>query len=197
MVWNAVEGAKPDVPLWHFAEPSGDRKSARLAARRKAHPSIIKVAKTKEGAHEMEKSVSMTETEEPGPLMETEPLAEEPLIETPERATKVIVEPAKLLTAKKVSIDSKQIMSEVLMGNSPIVMPRTPRLARRAMKDLFNTFTDADTISRSGFKEALRSAGRRPKANIVNAVFRSLDVDGNGQIEFDEFANGLSQLSQC
>uniref|UniRef100_A0A7S3Z607 EF-hand domain-containing protein n=1 Tax=Lotharella globosa TaxID=91324 RepID=A0A7S3Z607_9EUKA len=151
------------------------------------------------GHRKMDKS-ALKEIDQPS--METEP-TEGPLVETPDEpillTPEISVEPAKPMKPEKpeaVSVDSKQVMSNMLFGDSPVIMPRTPRLARRAMKDLFNTFTDADSISRSGFKEALRLVGRRPKANNINAVFTSLDSDGNGHIEFDEFANGLSQLSQ-
>eukprot|EP00466_Bigelowiella_natans_P000362 jgi/Bigna1/84903/estExt_fgenesh1_pg.C_10329 len=88
-------------------------------------------------------------------------------------------------------------MSHVLLGDNHLDFPKTPRLAERKQKKIFRDFSsNSDKISRSAFKKALSKAGRRPKANLLNSVFCSLDINKNGSIEFEEFQRGLHQLSQ-
>jgi len=43
-------------------------------------------------------------------------------------------------------------------------------------------------ISKGELESALKKLGKKPKKSKVDAVFTTLDVNGDGRIDFDEFA---------
>lgn len=60
---------------------------------------------------------------------------------------------------------------------------------KQELKELFHQFdTDkSGTIDKTELAAILKAMGKRPQKAKVDALFETLDVDGNGSLEFDEF----------
>mmetsp|Transcript_28654 Transcript_28654/g.39989 ORF Transcript_28654/g.39989 Transcript_28654/m.39989 type:complete len:249 (+) Transcript_28654:67-813(+) len=89
-------------------------------------------------------------------------------------------------------------MTHMLLGEyGRNIFPKTPRLAERVERKLFQRFSpNMEKISRSAFKTTLSKAGMRPKADAINSVFCSLDIDKDGAINYKEFSYGLAKIKE-
>jgi len=64
------------------------------------------------------------------------------------------------------------------------------RLFEQKLREVFRSFdtNGNNVITKVELEQALRKLGKAPNKKKVDAIFDTLDIDGNGQIDFDEFA---------
>eukprot|EP00466_Bigelowiella_natans_P002413 jgi/Bigna1/91471/estExt_fgenesh1_pg.C_1020020 len=194
--WNAVKGLSQKTPKWYFDTPTGERKSMRLVAIRNAKRKEAEMsgvdASTVSKCYDHSGCTMEEECEHNSSLASSDPLT---------------IKEKAMSNENNMAAErnrQKEIFSQVFLGHSESEqfksIPKTPRLAERAMKKIFDCYTPKNdeerVISRNGFKKALTSLGRRPKASLLNEVFTSLDHDRNGKIDFDEFSLAFSQLQK-
>mmetsp|Transcript_15474 Transcript_15474/g.18639 ORF Transcript_15474/g.18639 Transcript_15474/m.18639 type:complete len:250 (+) Transcript_15474:74-823(+) len=196
---------QPRVFSWALRVPSGDRKSQRLAVLRVGHALSKSGRRPSLGLWErsgfsaeydagivydqhasVEASIQAHKNTNTNDQADVEPAEgnrtnSENVENTSENARKTIL---------------KLNMAHMLLGeHDKSIFPKTPRLAERTERKLFQRFSpNMEKISRSAFKTALSKAGMRPKADVINSVFCSLDVDKDGAINYKEFSHGLATL---
>jgi len=63
------------------------------------------------------------------------------------------------------------------------------RLFKQQLRQVFNTFdsNSNNVITKGELAKALKKLGKKPNKARLDAIFATLDVDGNGEIDFDEF----------
>ncbi|GAB5367181.1 hypothetical protein AAMO2058_001207500 [Amorphochlora amoebiformis] len=221
-VWRKKKNVSAPKLAWLFAKPRGERKSYRLSALRGSTINLDPTAKSSDSpkidntqppiiqsthvplAEPMEEAegdknvgdqnvrsstVGVNSGPTPAPMEEaaadTSTLASAPAPAAP--------------TSPSALPQDQNEMSQVLFGTANVNLPITPRLAELKTKEMFHKFTserEKENFSRSSMKEVLRREGRRPKANVINSVWGALDGDGNGKVEFSEFAQCVKGLSQ-
>jgi len=64
------------------------------------------------------------------------------------------------------------------------------RLFEQQLRKIFSTFdsNNNNVITKGELKTALTKLGKKPKQAKVDAIFETLDTDGDGKIDFDEFS---------
>jgi len=66
---------------------------------------------------------------------------------------------------------------------------RSERQFKQKLRELFNSFDSNhnNVITKGELTNALKKLGKKANKTRVDAIFTTLDIDGNGKIDFDEF----------
>uniref|UniRef100_A0A7S3Z7J9 EF-hand domain-containing protein n=1 Tax=Lotharella globosa TaxID=91324 RepID=A0A7S3Z7J9_9EUKA len=179
---------KNGTPAWTMMVPQGERRSERLHCLREGLKSGLPVLQGFRTSAPIARAIPMHRSNIQGVSTTQNVEGKDPI---------VTVEPTQhsndpVLCGRS---GENQVIAEVLFGEEAVKLPKTPRLAHKEMKKLFESFTkDSDVICRQDFKSAIGGMGRRPKASNINAAFVGLDQDGNGTIEYEEFADKVGGI---
>eukprot|EP00470_Lotharella_oceanica_P009519 CAMPEP_0170191992 /NCGR_PEP_ID=MMETSP0040_2-20121228/53055_1 /TAXON_ID=641309 /ORGANISM="Lotharella oceanica, Strain CCMP622" /LENGTH=265 /DNA_ID=CAMNT_0010440227 /DNA_START=29 /DNA_END=826 /DNA_ORIENTATION=+ len=197
---RSIVSQEKNLPSWVMRAPNGQRASQRLHCLREGLPSGLPSARGLHTSAPIAREMPTADRQRNIVAGQLKPEAKSQAVLSTKTHEPFFATPALKPVFKRQPLtrqmsDNSRSMAEVLFGSRPVNLPTTPRLAHKEMKKMFQGFAnESESISRQGFKSAISSEGRRPKANAINSAFMGLDRDGSGTIDYEEFAEKVSRI---